>query len=61
MLADDVFDNVVVFSRAQWLQSQAEEAEGEEEAELDGSLAPAPMPDTIHRTLHKKWSLNLSR
>ena len=55
MVAEDVFDNVVVFSKAQWLQSSTEEAEGEDGAGADPSLVPGPMPGTVHRELHKKY------
>ena len=56
MHTEDVFDSMVVFSKAQWLQSSTEEAEGEDGAGVEDSLAPGAMPDTVHRVLHQKYS-----
>ena len=56
MPTEDVFDSMVVFSKAQWLQSSTEEAEGEDGAGVEDSLAPGAMPDTVHRVLHQKYS-----
>ena len=56
MLTEDVFDSMVVFPKAQWLQSSTEEAEGEDGAGAEDSLTPGAMPDTVHRVLHQKYS-----
>ena len=59
MFAEDVFENLVVFSKAQWLKSEGddfEDPDGEAETSAATALAPGPMPDTVHRKLHKKWS-----
>ena len=56
MHTEEVFDSMVVFSKAQWLQSSTEEAEGEDGAGVEDSLAPGAMPDTVHRVLHQKYS-----
>ena len=56
MHTEDVFDSMVVFSKAQWLKSTTEEAEGEDGAGAEDSLAPGAMPDTVHRVLHQKYS-----
>ena len=56
MLTEDVFDSMVVFPKAQWLQSSTEEAEGEDGAGAEDSLTPGAIPDTVHRVLHQKYS-----
>lgn len=56
MHTEDVFDSMVVFSKAQWLQSSTEEAEGEDGAGVEASLVPGAMPETVHRVLHQKYS-----
>ena len=43
LLSDDAFDNVIAFSAAEWLDG-------------DGSGAPAALPESLNKPMHKSWS-----
>ena len=72
LVCDEAFDNLIVFSDAQWMEkvggaasgkaaataAKAEGEEGEEGGgeEDDGPLEAAPLPKSVHDRIHKKWS-----
>ena len=43
LLSDDAFDNVIAFSAAEWLDG-------------DGVGAPAALPESLNKPMHKSWS-----